>query len=100
GGLNALVVSVAFVGLWALTAIWAAENGIGILHSLEGTLGISPWAHAVGAVFGLDLWMYGWHRANHAVPVLWRFHRIHHNDPKMDVTTANRFHTGEIVLSS
>jgi hypothetical protein len=48
----------------------------------------------------LDAWMYAWHRANHALPFLWRFHRMHHSDPTVDVTTALRFHCGEIVLSS
>lgn len=37
---------------------------------------------------------------NHRWPVLWRFHRVHHSDPKMDVTTANRFHFGEVFTSS
>ena len=44
--------------------------------------------------------MYAWHRINHRVPFLWRFHRVHHSDAQMDVTTASRFHTGEIALSS
>lgn len=96
GGLNALVVTVVFVGLWGLTATWASEAGFGLLHWLDLPL----WPHAAGAVVGLDLWMYLWHRINHEIPFLWRFHRIHHHDPRMDVTTANRFHTGEIVLSS
>jgi len=37
---------------------------------------------------------------NHRVPFLWRFHKVHHSDPHMDVSTANRFHFGEIILSS
>jgi len=41
--------------------------------------------------------MYFWHRANHVVPVLWRFHRTHHSDNRMDVTTATRFHIGEHI---
>jgi sterol desaturase/sphingolipid hydroxylase (fatty acid hydroxylase superfamily) len=48
----------------------------------------------------MDAWMYGWHRANHRIPLLWRFHRVHHSDPRLDVTTAARFHIGEIALSS
>ncbi|MFA6963083.1 MAG: sterol desaturase family protein, partial [Opitutaceae bacterium] len=39
-------------------------------------------------------------RLNHVWPFLWRFHRLHHADREMNVTTANRFHIGEIVLSS
>ena len=48
----------------------------------------------------LDLWTYWWHRANHRIPFLWRFHRMHHSDPAMDVTTATRFHLGEITVST
>jgi sterol desaturase/sphingolipid hydroxylase (fatty acid hydroxylase superfamily) len=44
--------------------------------------------------------MYVWHRINHVIPFLWRFHRVYHNDATMDVTTASRFHTGEIAISS
>ena len=36
----------------------------------------------------------------HKIPFLWRFHRVHHSDNKMDVTSANRFHFGEIIISS
>ncbi len=46
-----------------------------------------------------DFWMYVWHRANHAVPLLWRFHRLHHGDSELDATTGLRFHPGEILLS-
>jgi sterol desaturase/sphingolipid hydroxylase (fatty acid hydroxylase superfamily) len=48
----------------------------------------------------LDGWMYLWHRLNHAVPVLWRFHRTHHADGEMDATTATRFHLGEMAASA
>jgi len=45
---------------------------------------------------GLDYW---WHRWNHQVPFLWRFHRVHHVDTHVDVTTSLRFHPGELFLS-
>ena len=48
----------------------------------------------------LDLWIYWWHRFNHAVPFLWRFHEVHHLDDTLDSTSALRFHFGEVVLSS
>ncbi len=47
----------------------------------------------------LDALLYFWHQANHRVPLLWRFHRVHHSDPDMDATTAFRFHFGEYILS-
>ncbi|MGH6953659.1 MAG: sterol desaturase family protein [Alphaproteobacteria bacterium] len=48
----------------------------------------------------LDVWIYWWHRANHEVPFLWRFHRIHHLDRFLDGTSAVRFHFGEVFLSA
>jgi sterol desaturase/sphingolipid hydroxylase (fatty acid hydroxylase superfamily) len=48
----------------------------------------------------LDLWIYWWHRANHVLPFLWRFHEVHHLDETLDTTSALRFHFGEVVLSS
>jgi sterol desaturase/sphingolipid hydroxylase (fatty acid hydroxylase superfamily) len=58
---------------------------------------------SAGLVFDLlvlDFWIYWWHRANHRVPFLWRFHEVHHLDQFLDVTTAVRFHLGEVLLSA
>lgn len=48
----------------------------------------------------LDLWIYFWHRANHVVPFLWRFHEIHHLDEFLDASSAVRFHAGEVLMSA
>jgi sterol desaturase/sphingolipid hydroxylase (fatty acid hydroxylase superfamily) len=48
----------------------------------------------------LDCWIYFWHRANHRIPLLWRFHEVHHLDERLDATSALRFHFGEVALSS
>ncbi|HTZ80011.1 MAG TPA: sterol desaturase family protein [Stellaceae bacterium] len=48
----------------------------------------------------LDGLIYGWHRLNHEVPLLWRFHSVHHLDRFLDTTTAVRFHLGEVLLSA
>lgn len=48
----------------------------------------------------LDAFLYLWHRANHEIPFLWRFHEVHHLDPMLDATSAIRFHPGELVLSA
>jgi sterol desaturase/sphingolipid hydroxylase (fatty acid hydroxylase superfamily) len=47
----------------------------------------------------MDLVSYIWHRANHVVPFLWRFHQAHHSDSDYTVTTALRFHPGELLLA-
>jgi sterol desaturase/sphingolipid hydroxylase (fatty acid hydroxylase superfamily) len=48
----------------------------------------------------LDLWIYWWHRANHELPLLWRFHAMHHLDRVLDTSSALRFHFGEVLLSA
>src|SRR5262249_7199489 len=48
----------------------------------------------------LDFLIYWWHRANHRVPFLWRFHEVHHLDRFLDVTSGVRFHFGEVILSA
>ncbi len=68
-------------------------------------LGLRPdWAGgAPGLLFDLlllDFLIYWWHRANHRIPVLWRFHEVHHLDRFLDVTSAVRFHFGEVILSA
>jgi sterol desaturase/sphingolipid hydroxylase (fatty acid hydroxylase superfamily) len=47
----------------------------------------------------LDIVSYGWHRANHRVAFLWRFHQVHHSDLSFTVSTGVRFHPGELLLS-
>jgi sterol desaturase/sphingolipid hydroxylase (fatty acid hydroxylase superfamily) len=47
----------------------------------------------------LDYTLWVWHWLNHKVPLLWRFHLVHHVDRDMDASTALRFHVGELVLS-
>jgi sterol desaturase/sphingolipid hydroxylase (fatty acid hydroxylase superfamily)/rhodanese-related sulfurtransferase len=96
GAINAAVIAICFIILWAWAAHLAAIHKFGLLNWLS----LSPWAHVVGAVILFDIWTYWFHRLSHELPFFWRFHRVHHSDPKMDVTTANRFHVGEIILSS
>ncbi|PLX71124.1 MAG: sterol desaturase [Denitrovibrio sp.] len=52
------------------------------------------------AVILFDLWMYIWHRMNHEISFFWRFHKAHHSDTAMDVTTGLRFHPVELILST
>jgi sterol desaturase/sphingolipid hydroxylase (fatty acid hydroxylase superfamily) len=47
----------------------------------------------------VDFMFYWWHRASHAVPLLWRIHRVHHSDPHLDATTATRFHPVEVSFT-
>src|SRR4051794_11139456 len=67
--------------------------------SLFNATPLPPWMEVAAPVVLLDLAIYGQHVAFHAVPVLWRLHRMHHADLEFDVTTGVRFHPVEIVLS-
>ena len=94
--LNTGMTALLFVGLWATASNWAGHHGVGLLN----WAGAPPLWHALAAALALDFSTYWWHRFNHRVPFLWRFHRAHHSDPQMDVTTASRFHIGEILFSN
>lgn len=93
---NAAVLALAFSAALLAVTQWTAARELGLLSLAP----LPPWAHWGAALLLLDGWLYVWHRANHVVPFLWRFHRMHHTDQRMDVTTATRFHLGEHVLSS
>src|SRR5258705_13321229 len=47
----------------------------------------------------MDYAYWWWHWANHMVPLFWRFHNVHHPDLDLDVSTAARFHFGEMLFS-
>ncbi len=96
GGLNALALTLLAAPSIAMAAGWTGESRFGLLNLLS----LPPAIATVTAILLFDGWMYLWHRANHELSFLWRFHRVHHSDPEMDATTAIRFHTGEILISS
>jgi sterol desaturase/sphingolipid hydroxylase (fatty acid hydroxylase superfamily) len=78
----------------ALAALGEAK-GWGLFHSL----GLPYWTAVPLGVVLLDLAIYLQHVLVHAVPALWRLHRMHHADLEFDVTTGARFHPIEILLS-
>lgn len=75
---------------------WAGDRPFGLIHIVP-----MPRAAQFAVAFLLmDLTFYWWHVANHRIPFLWRFHNVHHSDPDLDVSTAFRFHFGEVALSA
>ena len=93
--INSVVLRLLFPAGAIGLAAFAAENGWGLLnyYSLPYVLAI------VLAVVALDFVIYLQHVLVHAIPALWRFHRVHHADLDFDLTTGARFHTVEIILS-
>lgn len=95
GFINAILAGLFFVQLWLLATKWVDRNEFGLLNWIS----IESAARIGIAILLLDAWTYAWHRLNHHWSFLWRFHRTHHTEMQMDVTSAVRFHFGEIVLS-
>jgi len=76
-------------------ALFAEARGWGLFHTVE----LPAWVSVPLATAALDLAIYLQHVLFHAVPALWRLHRMHHADLEIDVTTGARFHPIEILLS-
>ncbi len=93
---NTVILGLVFGSVTMMVTGWIEQNQFGLLNNV----GLAGPFRFVLALVLLDGWMYVWHRANHTIPFLWRFHQMHHSDRHMDVTTATRFHLGEHVGSS
>jgi sterol desaturase/sphingolipid hydroxylase (fatty acid hydroxylase superfamily) len=94
--LNTALLRILLPGVALTLAIATERNRWGLLNAM----GLPVWSKFVLAIVLLDLAIYLQHVMFHAVPVLWRFHRMHHSDLDFDVTTGSRFHIGEILLSA
>ncbi len=86
-----LVVPVLAVGFAGL----ATENGWGLFNLVA----LPGWLEILLAILILDMLIYAQHVATHHIPILWRFHKVHHVDRDIDVMTALRFHPVEILAS-
>lgn len=86
-----LLFPIAAVGMAELVA----ARGWGVFNIVHAPY----WLAFAASFIALDFIIYGQHVLFHYVPILWRFHRVHHADLEFDVTTGLRFHPGEIALS-
>ena len=82
-----------------VSLVWFADHVALQQWGLFNILEAPYWVGFVASLILLDLAIYFQHRLFHAVPVLWRLHRLHHSDLDIDVTTGLRFHPIEILLS-
>jgi len=94
--INSAVLSLTVAGAVAATAAYVTEHRLGVLNLLD----LPGWARLMATVIFMDFMLYVWHLLNHEMPLLWRFHRVHHVDLNMDVSTATRFHLGELLISA
>jgi sterol desaturase/sphingolipid hydroxylase (fatty acid hydroxylase superfamily) len=89
------IVRFAVLPLPIAIAVWAKEEHVGLLNWLG-----FPFSIAIITTFLLmDYAYWWWHWVNHMIPFFWRFHNVHHTDLDLDVSTAARFHFGEIIFS-
>src|SRR5438094_796036 len=93
--INVLLVRVLFPSAAVGVAVFAEERGTGLLNMFAIP---HPMAF-LASLLALDLTMYLIHLMFHAVPALWRVHRMHHADVDFDVTTGARFHPIQILLA-
>lgn len=92
---DSLVVRLVMPVMPAGLAAVAGANGWGILNAVA----LPQWLDILIVVLALDLTIYLQHRAFHRIPFFWRFHRMHHTDLDIDVSSGNRFHPVEILFS-
>ena len=92
---NTLLIRILFPTTAVGLALFSEARGFGLFN----VVGAPAWAGMVASVVILDLAIYLQHVLFHAVPVLWRLHRMHHADLEFDVSTGLRFHPIEILLS-
>ena len=93
--LGALLMRLIFPAAAVGFGIFAERHGLGLMRVWNP----DPALAVVVSLLLLDLAIYFQHVVFHFVPVLWRFHRVHHADPDFDVTTAMRFHPVELLIS-
>jgi sterol desaturase/sphingolipid hydroxylase (fatty acid hydroxylase superfamily) len=93
---NSLILQLVFAGAVVATAVHVTTHQLGLLNMVQ----LPPWAKLLATLVFMDFVLYIWHLLNHEVPLFWRFHRVHHCDLNMDVSTATRFHIGELAISA
>jgi sterol desaturase/sphingolipid hydroxylase (fatty acid hydroxylase superfamily) len=79
--------------------VWIAYKNQDWQFGLNYFYSLPVWTKSIIAFSILDYGNYVWHILNHKIPILWRFHLVHHTDHDLDITTAFRFHFGELIGS-
>jgi sterol desaturase/sphingolipid hydroxylase (fatty acid hydroxylase superfamily) len=100
--INGLFAVPGFVALRLLllpTMVWIAYQNESLKFGISYLFDLPLWLEGAIVFILLDYTNYLWHILNHKVPLLWRFHLVHHTDIDLDLTTAIRFHAGEMVTS-
>ena len=86
-------IAMSFASASSLLTLSERYSGQGLLNVLA-----SPAWKAVLSFLLLDLFMYLWHKASHSIDCLWMFHKVHHNDPYLNISTSFRIHFMELFI--
>jgi sterol desaturase/sphingolipid hydroxylase (fatty acid hydroxylase superfamily) len=89
------IVRLAMLPIPIAVAVWAKEERVGLLNWLN----LPFWIAIIATFLLMDYAYWWWHWVNHMIPLFWRFHNVHHTDLDLDVSTAARFHFGEMIFS-
>ena len=93
--INTVIMRLLLPAITVTSAAWANAHNIGLFNSFTP----APMPALICSFIALDLIIYLQHLALHRIPLLWRFHRVHHLDMDMDTTTGVRFHPVEALFS-
>jgi sterol desaturase/sphingolipid hydroxylase (fatty acid hydroxylase superfamily) len=93
--IDSVILRLVFPAAAVGTALTAAEHEWGLFNIIDVPASLV----IIATVIILDIIIYFQHVMFHAIPTLWRLHMVHHTDLDIDVTTGNRFHPGEIIIS-
>jgi len=96
---NSLVLRLFFPAAAVGVALYAEQQGIGLLNRPDLRAVVPLWVSIPLVVIAMDLLIWAQHLASHKIPLLWRLHRVHHSDLHLDASTGVRFHPVEILLS-
>lgn len=93
-GLSGVLLQFTEVPLTAWLSRRVQDRKLGLLNQLS----MPAIVKAVTSIALLDYTLYLWHVISHKIPLLWRFHIVHHIDLDLDASTALRFHFGEMAF--
>lgn len=96
GIINLVALQLIFVALASQSSASGAAQPTGLL-----CIFFTPrWLKIIDTVVAMDLLIYLWHILIHRLPLFWRFHRVHHTDLDVDVSTALRLHVFDVTLAA
>lgn len=94
--LTTILINLSMAFLLLRTSDWTVNNSFGLLQWIQD---LPLWTEIILGVLLLDfVGAYLPHYSEHCIKPLWMIHLVHHSDPNVDTTTANRHHPLESIV--